>query len=93
MMNFAATAVLFNNNIKMNNINLISDRINKSIIGNREILRVTKVLKSGFLSRPEGGPLVHEFQSKMAKMLNQKYAYATNSCTSALHLAIASLQL
>lgn len=77
----------------MSNIDLITDRINKNLIGKREIQRVTEVLKSGFLSRPEGGPLVHEFQSEMAKMLNQKYAYATTSCTSALHTAIVSLQL
>lgn len=77
----------------MSNINSVINKINKNLIGDREIRRVIEVLKSGFLSRPEGGLAVREFQLKMAKMLNKKYAYATNSCTSALHAAIVALNL
>jgi perosamine synthetase len=69
------------------------NKINRGIVGKDEIKRVIKVLKSGLLSRPAGGPVVREFQELMAKKFEKKYAYATNSGTSALHLAISALGL
>lgn len=68
-------------------------KINKAIIGNEEIESVTQVLRSGMLSRPEGGPAVQEFQRMFTQWLDKKYAYATTSGTSALHAAITALGL
>jgi perosamine synthetase len=68
-------------------------KINKAIISNEEIESVTQVLRSGMLSRPEGGPAVQEFQKMFTQWLDKKYAYATTSGTSALHAAITALGL
>jgi len=76
-----------------NKIQKILNKINQSIITQSDINAVLKVFKSGFLSRPEGGPCVKHFENEMTKILGQKYCYTTNSGTSALHLAIASLGL
>lgn len=77
----------------MDNIEKIIDKINRNIVGGEEINNITRVLKSGFLSRPSGGPMVNKFQSLMSKKLRQKYSFAVTSGTAALHLAIASLEL
>lgn len=76
-----------------NRIEKIIGKINRSIIGEEEIDKIIKVLRSGFLSRPAGGPIVDEFQLLMAKIHEKKYAYATTSGTSSLHLAISALEL
>ncbi len=52
-------------------------------IGEREIEYVTNVLRSGHLSL---GPRVTEFWEAFAEYLGTRYAVATNSGTSALHL-------
>lgn len=49
-----------------------------------------KPLESGWLGR---GPLVEEFESRMAEVVGQKYFVATSSCTAALHLAVHCLDL
>lgn len=77
----------------MRKIEEIINKINRNIVGEEEIKRVVRILKSGFLSRPAGGPVVHEFQKLMAKMHDRKYAYAVTSGTSSLHLAISALKL
>ncbi len=77
----------------MNNVEKIINKINKGIVNDDGIQRVVNVLKSGFLSRPAGGPVVQEFQKSMAEMHGMKYAYATTSGTSSLHLAISALEL
>lgn len=77
----------------MNKIEKIIKKINCSIINQKDIDCVVKVLKTGFLSRPTGGPEVKKFQSLMARMHNKKYAFAVNSGTSALHMAVSALQL
>lgn len=71
----------------------IFDKINHHIVDEKEINRVTEVLKSGFLSRPDGGPQVKELQGTVAKWLNQEYVYTVTSGTAALHSAIVSLEL
>lgn len=76
-----------------NKIEKIIKKINKNIIDQKDIDCVVKVLKTGFLSRPAGGPEVKKFQSVMAKMHDKKYAFAVNSGTSSLHLAISALEL
>ncbi len=71
----------------------ILDKINHSIVDNEDIQNVVTVLKSGFLSKPDGGSQVIEFQKLMAELHNKKYAFAVNSGTSALHCAIVALEL
>ena len=57
-------------------------------IGEREIEYVTNVLRSGQLSL---GPKVAEFEEKFADYVGTRYAVATNSGTSALHLCVKAL--
>jgi perosamine synthetase len=68
-------------------------KMNKQNVDKKGIDGVVKVLKSGFLSKPEGGTHVKKFQQKMSKMLDKKFSFATNSGTSSLHAAIVSLNL
>lgn len=72
--------------------NIIS-KINRNIISSKEIRSVNKILKSGLLAQAGGGPTVKKFQEFFAKYFKKKYAFATNSGTSALHLAISALSL
>jgi perosamine synthetase len=57
-------------------------------IGEREIEYVTNVLRSGQLSL---GPRVAEFEEAFAEYVGTRYAVATNSGTSALHLCVRAL--
>lgn len=57
-------------------------------IGEREVEQVTRVLRSGQLSL---GPLLQEFEEHFSSYVGTKYAVATNSGTSALHLAALAL--
>ena len=59
--------------------------IAKPIIGEEEIKNVVEVLKSGMIAQ---GPKVAEFEEKFAAWIGTKYAIATNSGTSALHVAL-----
>jgi dTDP-4-amino-4,6-dideoxygalactose transaminase len=54
-------------------------------IGNEEIKEVVKVLESGFIAQ---GPKVAEFEKKFAEFAGTKYAIATSSGTTALHVAL-----
>src|ERR1700677_2316725 len=71
----------------------ILDKINRQIVDDQDTARVNSVLKSGFLSKPDGGPNVMEFQRAMSDAHTQKYAFAVNSGPSALHCAIVALEL
>lgn len=62
--------------------------IAKPQISNEEIQAVTDVLKSGMLAQ---GRVVEEFEQEFASYIGVEYAIATNSGTSALHTALASL--
>ncbi|RJO60276.1 DegT/DnrJ/EryC1/StrS family aminotransferase [candidate division WS5 bacterium] len=77
----------------MDRIEKIIDKINQAIVDDEEINAVSDILKSGFLSRPAGGPVVHNFQKFMAEAHDRKYAYASTSGTASLHLAISALEL
>lgn len=77
----------------MKSIDLIIKKINRDIISPREIRAVSRVLSSGILSRPEGGPQVKRFQKMMALHTGKKYAFGATSGTAALHLAVSSLCL
>jgi perosamine synthetase len=62
--------------------------LSKPDIGKREIELVTRVLRSGQLSL---GPVLAEFEQKFASYVGTRYAVATSSGTSALHLAVEAL--
>ena len=62
--------------------------IAKPKISNEEIQAVTDVLKSGMLSQ---GKIVEKLEQEFASYLGVNYAIATNSGTSALHTALATL--
>jgi dTDP-4-dehydrorhamnose reductase len=57
-------------------------------ISQTDIDSVIKVLKSDFVTQ---GPVIQQFENKVAEYCNSKYAYACNSGTSALHIACLSL--
>ena len=57
-------------------------------IGEEEIKAVKEVLSSGMLAQ---GEKVREFENNFANYIGTKYAVATSSGTSALHLALLSL--
>ena len=59
-------------------------------INSKDIKAVLKVLKSDFLTQ---GPIVPKFEKAVAKKVGSKYAVATNSATSALHIACMALGL
>ena len=57
-------------------------------IDKKDIQGVIKTLKSPFLTQ---GPKVEEFEKQIAKKVNVKFAAATNSATSALHISCMAL--
>lgn len=59
--------------------------IAKPQIGEEEIKEVTEVLKSGMLAQ---GKKVKELEEQFAKYIGTKYAIATSSGTTALHVAL-----
>ena len=60
----------------------------KQNISQADIDSVIEVLKSDFLTQ---GPLVTKFETEVSSKCNSKYATATNSATSALHIACLAL--
>ena len=62
----------------------------KQNITEEDIYEVTKVLESDFLTQ---GPKVPIFEKEICKKVNSKYAIASNSATSSLHLACMALGL
>jgi len=59
-------------------------------ISREDILSVTKVLKSNFITR---GPVNEEFEKKIKDYVGSKYCITTNSATSSLYIACKSLGL
>ncbi|PJC30177.1 glutamine--scyllo-inositol aminotransferase [Candidatus Roizmanbacteria bacterium CG_4_9_14_0_2_um_filter_39_13] len=57
-------------------------------LGNDELSEIRQVFKSGILTR---GPKVEQFETLVGKFVGAKYALATTSATTALHLALAAL--
>lgn len=55
-----------------------------------EIDEVVATLKSGWLTT---GPRCQQFETSFAEAVGAKYAVAVNSCTAAMHLAVAVLDL
>lgn len=62
--------------------------LSKPDIGEREIDYVARVLRSGRLSL---GPALTEFEERFAAYVGARYAVATSSGTSALHLCVKAL--
>ncbi len=62
--------------------------LSKPWITEEDIRAVEEVMKTQYLSL---GPKLPEFEEKLAKVANRKYAVAVNSGTSALHLIVRSL--
>jgi UDP-4-amino-4,6-dideoxy-N-acetyl-beta-L-altrosamine transaminase len=62
----------------------------KQNVTDDDINAVTSVLKSDFLTQ---GPVVPKFEDSISKYVGSSYAIATNSATSALHIACLSLGL
>jgi|TARA_B100001964_G_scaffold197998_1_gene223373 UDP-4-amino-4,6-dideoxy-N-acetyl-beta-L-altrosamine transaminase len=62
----------------------------RQYISNKDINFVKKILKSEYLT---SGPITIKFEKKVAEYCNIKFAVATNSGTSALHIACLSLGL
>lgn len=59
-------------------------------ISRQDIKAVIKTLKSDFLTQ---GPVVPEFENAVAAYCGAKYGVATNSATSALHIALLALDV
>jgi perosamine synthetase len=60
----------------------------KASIGEEEIREVTETLRSGWIT---SGPKTKEFEKKFAAAAGAKYGCAVNSCTAAMHLALAAI--
>ena len=63
--------------------------VNLPLIDDEEIEAVIKVLRSGILTgRVQSGPWVKKLEDGFAEFVKAKYAFAVNSGTAALHLAL-----
>jgi dTDP-4-amino-4,6-dideoxygalactose transaminase len=60
----------------------------RALIEEEEINAVLEVLRSGWLTT---GPRTHEFEAAFARYTGAAHAIAVNSCTAALHLALAAI--
>lgn len=60
----------------------------RPLIGEEEIASVTECLRSGWLTT---GQRAVEFEKKFAEYIGAPHAIAVNSCTAAMHLALAAL--
>lgn len=62
----------------------------RALIEEEEINGVLEVLRSGWLTT---GPRVREFEAAFASFIGADHAAAVSSCTAALHLALAAIDL
>ncbi len=62
----------------------------RQIIDNRDIRNISKTLKNDLVTT---GPKIEQFENKIKKFVGAKYAVASNSATSALHIACIALNL
>ena len=63
--------------------------VNLPLIDDEEIEAVSRVLRSGILTgRVQSGPWVKRLEEGFAEFVKAKYAFAVNSGTAALHLAL-----
>jgi len=64
--------------------------ITKPLFGEEELRAVQLPLESGWVVQ---GPYVAAFEAKVATVAGAEHGVATNSCTTALHIAVAALEL
>jgi dTDP-4-amino-4,6-dideoxygalactose transaminase len=64
--------------------------ITKPFFGPEELRAVQLPLESGWVVQ---GPFVRQFEERFAAFTGARYAVATSSCTTALHIAVAALGL
>ena len=62
-------------------------RLFKPALGKPELKEIKKVFDKSWIGY---GPKVKEFEKKWCKYFNAKYAVGVNSCTAALHTALAA---
>ena len=62
----------------------------RALIDEEEVSAVLEVLRSGWLTT---GPRVREFETEFARYVGARHAVAFSSCTAALHLALAAIDL
>jgi dTDP-4-amino-4,6-dideoxygalactose transaminase len=60
----------------------------KVVCDGNELAYIREVLESGWLTT---AGKAHRFEKEFAELVNARYAYAVNSCTAALHLALEAL--
>lgn len=58
----------------------------RSVLGEEEIAAVSEVMRSGWVAL---GPKTAQFEEEYAQFIGSKHAIGLNSCTAALHLALA----
>lgn len=63
-------------------------RLNLPFTGADELLEVSQVLESGYLTQ---GPKVAEFEQAVKNIIGSQYAFAMSSATTALHLSLVAL--
>jgi perosamine synthetase len=64
--------------------------ITKPFFGREELLAVQKPLESGWVVQ---GPFVRQFEERFSAFTGARFSVATSSCTTALHIAVATLGL
>lgn len=64
--------------------------ITRPVLDEKDLEYISKPIKSGWLVQ---GPYVKEFEEKFAEYTGAKYAIATTSCTTALHLSLIALEV
>ncbi|HOD04987.1 MAG TPA: DegT/DnrJ/EryC1/StrS family aminotransferase [Anaerolineaceae bacterium] len=65
-------------------------RLNIPFTDHRELEEITSVLSTGYLTQ---GPKTAQFEQAVADYVGCRHAFAMSSCTTALHLALASLDI
>lgn len=63
-------------------------RLNQPVLGNAELEAVRDVLATGYLTQ---GPQAAAFEHAVATHTGSRHAFATSSCTTALHLSLVAL--
>ena len=66
-------------------------RLHEPFLDKSEIKEIRDCIKSNYVSTV--GPQVKKFEKKLSKLTGAKYVVATNSGTSALHLALKAVNV
>jgi dTDP-4-amino-4,6-dideoxygalactose transaminase len=71
-------------------LNAVKIPFHRASLGEEEILAVSEVLRSGWLTM---GAKTFEFERKFAEFIGVKHAITVSSCTAALHLSLEAIGL